>query len=130
MYEQARENFAALRARAPLVLDDTPSLYFYRLRMGTHEQTGIGGCFSLDEYESDVIRKHGSLEAALAAGRFPALAEQLRLFRSIATMDAKAPLPPLKDQRPSWAKASALARDWQLNALADRLAKLAERPAT
>ena len=79
---------------------------------------------------ADVIRKHGSLEAALAAGRFPALAEQLRLFRSIATMDAKAPLPPLKDQRPSWAKASALARDWQLNALADRLAKLAERPAT
>ena len=58
VYEQARENFAALRARAPLVLDDTPSLYFYRLRMGTHEQTGIGGCFSLDEYESDVIRKH------------------------------------------------------------------------
>ena len=50
---------------------------------------------------------------------------ELRLFRSIATMDAKAPLPPLKDQRPSWAKASALARDWQLNALADRLAKLA-----
>ena len=79
---------------------------------------------------ADVIRKHGSLEAALAAGRFPALAEQLRLFRSIATMDAKAPLPPLKDQRPSWAKASALARDWQLNALADRLAKIAERPAT
>ncbi len=79
---------------------------------------------------ADVIRKHGSLEAALAAGRFPALAEQLRLFRSIATMDAKAPLPPLKDQQPTWAKASALARDWQLNALADRLAKFAERPAT
>jgi exodeoxyribonuclease-3 len=78
---------------------------------------------------ADVIRKHGSLEAALAAGRFPALAKQLRLFRSIATMDAKAPLPRLKDQRPAWAKASELARDWQLNALADRLAKLAARPA-
>jgi hypothetical protein len=43
-------------------------------------------------------------------------------------MDAKAPLPPLKDQQPTWAEASALARDWQLNALADRLAKLAARP--
>ena len=26
--------------------------------MGTHEQTGIAGCFSVDEYESDVIKKH------------------------------------------------------------------------
>ena len=35
-----------------------PSLYFYRLRMGGHEQTGIAGCFPVDEYESDVIKKH------------------------------------------------------------------------
>jgi uncharacterized protein (DUF1015 family) len=58
VYEKARENFASLREQAPLVLDDTPSLYFYRLRMGAHEQTGIAGCFSLDEYDSDVIKKH------------------------------------------------------------------------
>ena len=58
VYEKARENFAALRERAPLVFDGTPSLYFYRLRMGGHEQTGIAGCFSIDEYESDVIKKH------------------------------------------------------------------------
>jgi len=75
---------------------------------------------------ANVIRQHGSLEAALKAGRFSALAEQLRLFRAIATMDAKAPLPRVKDQKPNWARASALARDWQLNQLADRLAKLAE----
>jgi DNA polymerase-1 len=74
---------------------------------------------------AEVIRRHGSLEAALKAGRFPALAERLRLFRSIATMDAKASLPRLKDQQPSWAKASILARDWQLNQLAGRLAGLA-----
>jgi uncharacterized protein (DUF1015 family) len=58
VYDKARENFAALRARAPLMLDDIPSLYFYRLQMGSHEQTGIGGCFSIDEYEADIIRKH------------------------------------------------------------------------
>src|SRR4051795_12726730 len=58
VYEKARENLAALRERAPLVLDEAPSLYFYRLRMGSHEQTGIAGCFSVDEYESDVIKKH------------------------------------------------------------------------
>ncbi len=58
VYAKARENLATLRERAPLVLDDTPALYLYRLRMGAHEQTGIAGCFSLDEYASDVIKKH------------------------------------------------------------------------
>ena len=58
VYELARENLAALRSKAPLVVEDAPSLYFYRLRMGTHEQTGIAGCFSVDEYEQDVIKKH------------------------------------------------------------------------
>ena len=58
VYEQARENLAALRAKAPLIVEDAPSLYFYRLRMGTHEQTGVAGCFSVDEYEQDVIKKH------------------------------------------------------------------------
>ena len=58
VYELARENLARLRASAPLVLEDAPSLYVYRLRMGTHVQTGIAGCFSVDEYEQDVIKKH------------------------------------------------------------------------
>ena len=26
--------------------------------MGAHEQTGIAACFSLDEYEHDLIKKH------------------------------------------------------------------------
>jgi uncharacterized protein (DUF1015 family) len=58
VYQKARANFSALRERGSLVLDETPSLYFYRLRMGGHEQTGIAGCFAVDEYESDVIKKH------------------------------------------------------------------------
>ena len=58
VYARARENFDALRTAAPLVIDDEPALYLYRLRMGDHEQTGIAGCFSVAEYESDVIRKH------------------------------------------------------------------------
>ena len=58
VYERARDNLAALRAQAPLVVENAPSLYFYRLRMGTHEQTGVAGCFSVDEYEQDVIKKH------------------------------------------------------------------------
>ncbi len=58
VYEKARANFDALRSRAPLIVEDEPSLYFYRLKMGGHTQTGIAGCFSVDEYESDVIKKH------------------------------------------------------------------------
>jgi DNA polymerase I len=74
---------------------------------------------------ADVLREHASLEAALAAGRFSAEAEDLRLYRRITTVDASAPLPPIDDQIPTWAEASSLAREWGLNALADRLAKLA-----
>ena len=58
VYERARRNLSALRESAPLVFDETPSLYLYRLKMGAHEQTGIAGCFSLDEYETDLIKKH------------------------------------------------------------------------
>jgi exodeoxyribonuclease III len=75
---------------------------------------------------ADLIRRYGSLEAMLAAGRFPAQAEMLRLFRSIATMDPSAPLPPIKDHHPNWANASVLARAWDLNRLADRLTKMTQ----
>jgi DNA polymerase I len=74
---------------------------------------------------ASLIRRYGSLEAVLKAGRFPKQAAELRLYKSIATMNRKAPLPKLPDQTPTWAKAAALARDWQLNALADRLDGLA-----
>jgi exodeoxyribonuclease III len=75
-----------------------------------------------------LLRKHGSLEEILAAGKFPALAERLRLFRSIATMNPTAPLPPLPDQTPTWDKAAALATLWELKQLASRLQALAAHP--
>jgi uncharacterized protein (DUF1015 family) len=58
VYAKAVENFAALKASAPLVLEHAPRLYVYRLRMGAHVQTGIAGCFSMDDYDRDVIKKH------------------------------------------------------------------------
>jgi DNA polymerase I len=72
-----------------------------------------------------LIRQYGSLEALLKGGRFPKQAAELRLYKSIATMDRKAPLPKLPNQTPTWTKAAALARAWQLNALAGRLDLLA-----
>jgi len=76
---------------------------------------------------ADLLRRYGTLEKALADDRLTAQADALRLYKRIATMDAAAPLPPLRDQRPTWTKASALARDWGLNRLAERLAALADR---
>jgi DNA polymerase-1 len=74
---------------------------------------------------ASLLRRHGSLEAILAEGRLSAQAEELRLYRRIATMNRDAPLPPLPDQAPSWDLAAALARDWELNRLAERLQALA-----
>ena len=72
---------------------------------------------------ADLLRTYSTLEDALAAGRFAAQAEDLRLFRRIATLDASAPLPSLDDQSPTWAEASALADAWGMGALARRLAE-------
>jgi hypothetical protein len=52
---------------------------------------------------------------------FATQGQALRLYRLIATMDAKAPLPALADQEPTCTSASNLARNWGLNQLADRL---------
>jgi DNA polymerase-1 len=68
-----------------------------------------------------LLKRFGTLEQVLRAGRFPGHADRLRLFQSIATMNRKAPLPPLRRQAPTFAKAAALARSWDLKQLADRL---------
>jgi uncharacterized protein (DUF1015 family) len=57
-YAQARANFERLRVNAPLVIEDAPMLYVYRLRMGSHVQSGIAACFSIDEYDNGLIKRH------------------------------------------------------------------------
>jgi uncharacterized protein (DUF1015 family) len=57
VYERAAKNFEMLR-HAALVVEDEPSLYFYQLRMGSHVQTGLAACFSIEEYDRDLIKKH------------------------------------------------------------------------
>jgi len=58
VYRKAVENFETLKRQAPLVDEDSPSLYVYRLKMGKHVQTGVAGTFSIDEYDRGVIKKH------------------------------------------------------------------------
>ena len=74
---------------------------------------------------SDLLRRSRTLDGVLDAGRFPAQAKMLRLYRSIATMDASTTLPSLADQTPTWAVASELARSWGLKQLAGRLSERA-----
>jgi uncharacterized protein (DUF1015 family) len=58
VYETARGNLASLRGAAPMVVESEPALYVYRLSAGDHVQTGLAGCYSLDEYASGAIKKH------------------------------------------------------------------------
>jgi 5'-3' exonuclease len=74
---------------------------------------------------ASLLKRYGSLEKILAAGRFAAQAKKLRLYKSIATMDKSAPLPPLRNHNPTWGNAADLARGWRLNKLAERLDALA-----
>jgi uncharacterized protein (DUF1015 family) len=58
VYTQAVRNFEVLKREAPMLLEAEQSLYIYRLRMGERQQTGLAGCFSLDEYDRGFIKKH------------------------------------------------------------------------
>ena len=72
-----------------------------------------------------LLHKYASLEDAFADGQLVGQAEQLRVYRRIATMDHTAPIPALVDQTPTWDRAAKLARDWDLARLATRLDELA-----
>jgi DNA polymerase-1 len=71
---------------------------------------------------AELLKQYASLDAMLADGRFSAQADELRLYRRIAAMDAAAPLPELPDAEPDWEGGAELVRSWGLNQLADRLA--------
>lgn len=58
VYAKAVTNFDKLKKECPLEQESEASLYLYRLIMGNHEQMGVVACCSVDEYDSDVIRKH------------------------------------------------------------------------
>jgi uncharacterized protein (DUF1015 family) len=58
VYTKAADTFAKLIRDCPLIVEETPSLYLYRLIMGDHEQIGVVACCSVDEYDRDLIRKH------------------------------------------------------------------------
>jgi len=68
-----------------------------------------------------LLRAYPDLEAMLAAGRFQAEAEQLRLYRRIALLDPGAPVPDLPDVEPDWAAGARAADELGVARLAARL---------
>jgi uncharacterized protein (DUF1015 family) len=58
VYRTAAERYRALKRDAPLVEEESPSLYLYHLDADGHGQTGVAACYSLAEYDSNVIKKH------------------------------------------------------------------------
>ncbi|MEJ5351818.1 MAG: DUF1015 family protein [Melioribacteraceae bacterium] len=58
VYQKAKDNLERLKSEAPLLIDDNPHIYIYKLVMGNHSQVGLAATFSVDEYDKDIIKKH------------------------------------------------------------------------
>ncbi len=58
VYKKAKENYQRLKEGAPLIQDEEPKFYVYRLIMKDQTQTGIAATFSVEDYNNDVIKKH------------------------------------------------------------------------
>jgi DNA polymerase-1 len=116
--ELTRVGPAEVRARYGVEPEQVPD--FIALRGDSSDRIpgapGVG-----PKKAADILRQYDSLEAALGAGRFATLAEELRLYRRIATMDAAAPIPKVRDQEPDWTRAAEHAAELGLGALAGRL---------
>jgi uncharacterized protein (DUF1015 family) len=63
VYAKGAENLAELVRRGVLVQDPEPRLYVYAQRMGSHRQTGLVACASVDEYDRDLVKKHEKTRA-------------------------------------------------------------------
>lgn len=58
VYAKAKENLDKFISDGVLVQDEKPSIYIYRLKDGTHTQTGIAACTLVEEYLNGTIKKH------------------------------------------------------------------------
>ncbi|MGE5500072.1 MAG: DUF1015 domain-containing protein [Syntrophothermus sp.] len=58
VYQLAKKNLEKIKKGAPLLTDDKPHFYIYKLVMGSQSQVGIAATFSVDDYENNIILKH------------------------------------------------------------------------
>lgn len=120
--EIARIGPAEVRERYGVEPDQVPD--FIALRGDPSDKIpgarGVGA-----KTAASLLATYGSLEALLAAGRFSAEADALRLYRRVATLDASVAIPPLPDQEPDWRGAAVAADALGLGRLAGRLEEAA-----
>lgn len=57
-FERARNTLQKYIDDEIFAFEAEPSLYVYRLASGSHSQTGVVGCCSVDEYEEGLIKRH------------------------------------------------------------------------
>jgi uncharacterized protein (DUF1015 family) len=58
VYEQGAKNLKKLIDESIMMQDETPCFYIYKQIMGRHEQIGLVAGASVEEYDSDLIKKH------------------------------------------------------------------------
>ena len=58
VYDKAKENLEKFIDQNILIQEDSARLYIYRQTMQGRSQYGIVGCVSVDDYDTDVIKKH------------------------------------------------------------------------
>jgi DNA polymerase I len=68
-----------------------------------------------------ILKAHGSLDAALANGGFPTIADDLRKYLRMTRLQYEAPIPTLPDAEPQWERAADLVERWGHAALGKRL---------
>ncbi len=57
-YATARREYQGLKDQGLLTQDPTDGYYLYGQKMGDHTQVGLVACFSTDEYDRGLIKKH------------------------------------------------------------------------
>lgn len=58
VYQKAKENLIKIKEQAPLITDEKPHFYLYKLVMGDQVQVGLAATFSVEDYDNSVILKH------------------------------------------------------------------------
>jgi DNA polymerase-1 len=120
--EIARVDVAGVRERYGVEPKQVPD--FIALRGDPSDKIagakGIGAVTA-----ASLLQRYPDLEAMLADGKFAAQADDLRLYKRIATMVTDAPLGEVPDMVPDWGSAADLAATWELKGLSERLRGLA-----
>lgn len=58
VYQKAAENLKLFREKGILVQDEKPCFYIYKQQMGSHIQVGLVATAAVEEYQSNMIKKH------------------------------------------------------------------------